>query len=171
MMAKTRAAIGSLVFLVVVPGVVAGLIPGVLTGWHLNRYLMPAQLGGFVVAAAGVAVLLGAFAQFVLEGGGTPAPVAPPERLVVRGVYRYVRNPMYLAVGAVILGQAVALGQPILLVYLVVFVVAVFMFVRGYEEPTLRGRFGASYDAYVKAVPAWVPRLTPWTGGAERDSS
>lgn len=163
-MGKIPAAIGSLVFLVVVPGVVAALIPWALTGWRLNPYWMPAQLVGFGIAAAGVAVLIGAFAQFVLEGSGTPAPVAPTERLVVGGLYRYVRNPMYLAVGAVILAQAVALGQPILLGYLLVFALAVVSFVYVYEQPTLRERYGSSYDEYLRAVPGWIPRLTPWDG-------
>ena len=113
----------------------------------------------------GAAFLLHAVARFVNEGLGTPAPVAPTERLVVGGVYRYVRNPMYLAVGATIVGQALLLGQFGLLVYAAAFGVVVFAFVRVYEEPTLSAQYGSSYDAYRRAVPGWLPRLHPWDGG------
>ena len=115
-----------------------------------------------MIIAAGTAVLLGAFGRFVIEGIGTPAPVAPTERLVIGGAYRYVRNPMYIAVAAVIVGQALLFGQVVLLVYAVVFVAAVTAFVRGYEEPTLAGQFGEEYEAYMRAVPRWRPRLRPW---------
>jgi protein-S-isoprenylcysteine O-methyltransferase Ste14 len=97
-----------------------------------------------------------------VEGVGTPAPVAPTERLVAGGLYRHVRNPMYLAVGAAIVGQALLLGQPVLLVYAAAFAVTVAAFVRWYEEPALRRRFGEEYEAYLRAVPAWRPRLRPW---------
>ena len=99
-----------------------------------------------------------AFWRFVVEGPGTPAPVAPTERLVVGGLYRYVRNPMYLAVAATVVGQALLLGRPILLLYAVVFIVAVTAFVHWYEEPTLRRQFGEQYEVYQRAVPAWWPR-------------
>ncbi len=164
-MGRARATAGSLVFLVVAPGVVAGLIPWLLTGWQAQGpmpYWLPFWLGGAGLVAAGVLVLLQAFARFVVEGLGTPAPVAPTERLVVGGLYRYVRNPMYLAVAAIILGQALALAQPILIPYAAAFAVAVVAFVRRYEEPTLSRQFGAQYDAYRRAVPGWWPRTTPW---------
>lgn len=156
---------GSLVFLVLVPGVVAGLIPWWLTDWSVReplRYSLPLRVAGAILLAAGLAVLVEAFARFVVEGVGTPAPIAPTERLVVGGLYRYVRNPMYLAVAATIVGQALLLGRPILLLYAAVFAVAVAAFVHWYEEPTLRRRFGAQYDAYRRAVPAWWPRREPW---------
>jgi protein-S-isoprenylcysteine O-methyltransferase Ste14 len=165
---KARAAIGSLVFLVLAPGVVAGLIPWWVTGWRLREplpYWLPLRVGGSILLAVGVAALLHAFWRFVVEGLGTPAPVAPTERLVVGGLYRYVRNPMYLAVAATIVGQALALGQPILLLYAVVFAVAVAAFVQWYEEPTLRRQFGEQYDAYQRAVPAWWPRREAWGPG------
>jgi len=114
----------------------------------------------------GLAILLEAFARFVFEGVGTPAPVAPTERLVIGGAYRYVRNPMYLAVAGLILGQALMLGQTGLLLYAAAFGVAVAAFVHGYEEPTLSRRFGAEYEAYRRAVPAWRPRRTPWHTGS-----
>jgi protein-S-isoprenylcysteine O-methyltransferase Ste14 len=119
---------------------------------------------GGVLALAGVAFLLHAFARFVIEGIGTPAPVAPTERLVVGGVYRYVRNPMYLAVAATICGQGLLLGQWRLLAYAAAFIAIVATFVITYEEPTLERQFGTEYDAYRRAVPGWLPRLHPWQG-------
>lgn len=160
--------LGSLVFLLVAPGIVGFVIPWLLTGWRFNAYSMAAQLVGAVLIVLGLVVLLASFARFALEGLGTPAPVAPTERLVVGGVYRYVRNPMYLAVGATIAGQSLALGQPGLIVYLVVFTVAVVAFVYLYEEPTLSARYGAEYDEYRRAVPGWLPRLSPWRPAGKR---
>jgi protein-S-isoprenylcysteine O-methyltransferase Ste14 len=157
-----------LVFLVLVPGVVAGLVPWLLTGWQVREplpYWLPLRVAGWILLAAGVFVLLQAFVRFVVEGLGTPAPVAPTERLVVGGLYRYVRNPMYLAVAAIIVGQALLLGQPILLLYAGAFAVAVAAFVHWYEEPTLRRQFGEQYEAYQRAVPAWWPRREPWEAG------
>ena len=164
-MPKARAAVGSLVFLVFVPGVVAGVAPWWLTDWQVQeRYAwLPLQVSGMALLVGGVVVLLHAFVRFVVEGLGTPAPVAPTERLVVGGLYRYVRNPMYLAVAAIIVGQALVLGQPILLLYSAAFAVAVAAFVRWYEEPTLRRQFGEQYETYRRAVPAWWPRRKPWT--------
>jgi protein-S-isoprenylcysteine O-methyltransferase Ste14 len=107
-------------------------------------------------------VLVHAFARFVAEGLGTPAPVAPPENLVIGGLYRYVRNPMYLAVIVAVAGQALLLWQPVLIWYAVIATAAMVAFVVGYEQPALRHRFGARYDEYRRAVPGWVPRLRPW---------
>jgi protein-S-isoprenylcysteine O-methyltransferase Ste14 len=165
-MSRASAAAGTLVFLVVVPGFVAGLVPWLLTGWESADPPWPLRVAGALLLVAGVIVLLRAFARFVTEGLGTPAPVAPTERLVVGGLYRYVRNPMYLAVGATIVGQALLLGRWALIVYAVVFGVTVAAFVRGYEEPTLHDTYGEEYDAYRRAVPGWWPRRTPWRPGA-----
>jgi protein-S-isoprenylcysteine O-methyltransferase Ste14 len=160
---RRHAALGSLLFLVVAPGVMAGVVPWLLTGWHSNDPPAWLLVPGAALGAAGAAALLHAFARFVVEGGGTPAPVAPTERLVVGGLYRYVRNPMYLAVVALIVGQAAVLGQPVLLAYAAVFWAVVAAFVRGYEEPVLAASHGDEYAAYRRAVPAWRPRLSPWT--------
>lgn len=149
-------------FFVLAPGVVDGLVPWWLTGWHTHPRWPPVRVLGGVLMVAGAAVLVRAFVRFVVEGAGTPAPVAPTERLVIGGLYRYVRNPMYLAVVTVILGQALLLGQPALLWYAVIVWLVVAAFVRVYEEPTLSRQFGASYAEYRKAVPAWLPRLRPW---------
>ena len=123
---------------------------------------------GAVGRAPHAVVLLDAFARFVREGLGTPAPVAPTEHLVVGGLYRYVRNPMYLAVASLILGQALLLGQLILVPYAALFGLAVWGFVRWYEEPTLTRQFGAEYEEYRSAVPGWWPRRTPWVSASAR---
>jgi protein-S-isoprenylcysteine O-methyltransferase Ste14 len=158
---RTRAAAGSLLFLLVAPGVVAGLIPWLLTGWEAHAPPPPSlvRASGWALLLGGVAVLLSAFARFVVEGVGTPAPVAPTKQLVVGGLYRYVRNPMYLAVGATIVGQALVLGRPVLPLHAVLFGIAVAAFVRWYEEPTLRRTYGRDYEAYRREVPAWLPRF------------
>ena len=146
------------------PGVVAGLVPWWLTDWQAGATRRPLQAVGALLIVAGVIVLVDAFARFVVEGIGTPAPIAPTRELVVSGLYRHARNPMYLAVGATIVGQALLLGRPILLLYAAAFAVTVFTFVRGYEEPTLARQFGARYEDYRRAVPGWWPRLRPWRG-------
>ena len=135
-MRKIWAAVGSLIFLVVAPGTVAGLGPWWLTGWAVGeappQVEAPLRIVGAVLVLVGASALLHAFGRFVLEGLGTPAPVAPPERLVIGGLYRYVRNPMYLAVLLTIVGEALVLLQPVLLAYLVVVGVAMAVFVYGY---------------------------------------
>ena len=165
-MRRRTAALGSAVFFLLAPGAVAGLVPWLLTGgWQAREplpYWMPMRVLGGILLVAGLVGLVGGFVRFVVEGFGTPAPVAAPERLVVGGVYRYVRNPMYVAVLAAIVGQALLLGRLGLLLYAVAAWLAVAAFVRFYEEPTLTRRFGADYEAYRRAVPAWWPRLRPW---------
>src|SRR5213078_4539985 len=121
---RVRAAAGSALFLALAPGVVGGLTPWLLTGWRPAGAPPWLQALGWVALTAGGAVLLDAFRRFVVEGAATPAPAAPTEKLVVGGLYRYVRNPMYLAVAAVIVGQAGVLGRPVLVVYAVAFGVA-----------------------------------------------
>jgi protein-S-isoprenylcysteine O-methyltransferase Ste14 len=159
MSARAKAALGSIVFLAVAPGVMAGLIPYLLTGWDAAAGVAWWQVAlGAALIAAGTAVLLHAFVRFVIEGIGTPAPVAPTQHLVVGGLYRYVRNPMYVAVAATIIGQALLLGRPGLLLYALAFMAAVWSFVHWYEEPVLAARYGAEYEAYRRAVPGWRPR-------------
>ena len=170
-MRRPTAAVGSAVFFLAAPGVVAGLIPWLLTRWQAREplpYWAPMRVLGGILLVAGLIALIRAFVRFVMEGIGTPAPIAAPERLVVGGVYRYVRNPMYVAVLAAIVGQGLLLGRLGLLLYAAAAWLLVAAFVRWYEEPTLTRRFGEDYETYRRAVPAWWPRLRPWAP-AERD--
>jgi protein-S-isoprenylcysteine O-methyltransferase Ste14 len=159
--ARGRAAWRSLLFLLVAPGTVAGLLPWLITGWRglsLDGWRGAAAVLGWSLVAAGAAVLLHAFALFVLQGLGTPAPIAPTRTLVVTGTYRWVRNPMYLAVTALIAGQALVFGSWALAAYAVVIAATFVAFVHLYEEPTLAGQFGAAYEEYLRTVPGWWPR-------------
>jgi protein-S-isoprenylcysteine O-methyltransferase Ste14 len=164
-MRRMRAAIGSTLFFCAAPGVAVGLGPWLLSRWRMAElfpHYGPVRVLGAMLLATGVAFLVNAFVRFVIEGLGTPAPVAPTEHLVVGGVYRHVRNPMYVAVVAAILGQALLFGQPVLLWYAAGVALLQAAFVRLYEEPALRRRYGDEYDAYRRAVPAWWPQLRPW---------
>jgi len=165
-MRRPLAIAGSAVFFVLAPGVVAGVVPWLLTPRYGRPFSSVAGAVplGLLLVVAGAAVLLHAFARFALEGAGTPAPLAPTERLVVGGPYRYVRNPMYVAVLAIILGQALLFASWAVALYAVVAWAATFAFVHFYEEPTLARRYGDQYEAYRRAVRGWVPRLTPWRG-------
>lgn len=165
-MRKSRAVAGSAVFLVLAPGTVAGLVPWLLTKWQQGHWASPVQITGEVIGsvliAAGAAVLLHAFARFVLVGRGTPVPLAPPTHLVVSGVYRHVRNPMYLAVVSVIVGQGLLLGRGVLIGYGLCVGAAFWSFAHWYEQPVLTRKFGEEYGEYRRSVPAWWPRLRPW---------
>jgi protein-S-isoprenylcysteine O-methyltransferase Ste14 len=133
-----------------------------LTGWDLEEPLpgwVVFRVIGAVLIVLGAGVVIESFARFALEGLGTPAPLAPTQRLVVRGLYRYVRNPIYIADAAIIAGQSLLLGRLWLLLYAVAFLIVTAAFVRWYEEPTLSRRFGDEYEAYRRAVPGWLPRL------------
>jgi protein-S-isoprenylcysteine O-methyltransferase Ste14 len=124
--------------------------------------------GVFLVLA--IAVLIRAFVRFVVEGRGTPAPIAPPDRLVVGGDYRFVRNPMYLALITAILGQAMIFDSLRLLLYAVIVWAITAAFVHWYEEPVLLNRYGDDYRRYREAVRAWLPRLRPWQPDLEHSS-
>jgi protein-S-isoprenylcysteine O-methyltransferase Ste14 len=164
-MGRVRSLLGSALFLVVAPGVVAGLIPWLLTRWTFGPPLLSLAatrwLGAALMAPA-LLILLDSFVRFALEGRGTPAPLAPTQSLVVSGAYRFVRNPMYVAVTALILGQGLLLGRPALLVYGAAAWLATHLFVVSYEEPRLRADHPDAYAAYFRHVPRWLPRLTPW---------
>jgi protein-S-isoprenylcysteine O-methyltransferase Ste14 len=169
---RRGAAIGSAIFFLLAPGIVAGVLPWSLTHWRVATPLphwTAVRVAGAALIVAGLVAVVRAFARFVSEGRGTPAPVTSTERLVVGGLYRYVRNPMYLAVAATIVGQALLLGRLPLLLYAAFFGVVVATFVRVYEEPALARRFGAEYEAYRRAVPSWWPRRRPWAGSGRED--
>lgn len=162
---RRRAALGSAAFMVVGPGVVTGLVPWLLSRWKVHRPVpggTPARVLGAGLIAAGGTVLTHSFVRFVVEGVGTPAPVAPTRYLVVGGLYRHVRNPMYLAMEAMILGQALLLGQRRLLGWAAIAAVPPATFVRLYEEPKLAASFGTEYEQYRRNVPRWLPRVRPW---------
>ena len=158
--------LGSLVFLVLAPGTVAGWIPWTISRWRVDPPFLGWSLFrvvGALLMSTGAALLLDSFARFALQGRGTPAPILPTQRLVVTGAYRYVRNPMYVAVMCLILGQACLFGNPLLALYGALIGHAFAAFVLAYEEPVLRRRHGAEYTRYCRGVGRWLPRLTPWS--------
>ncbi len=164
-MPKAIAILGSALFFVIAPLLLAGFVPWWITGWQFQPAFFGHELiraVGVALIIAGVPALIDSFARFALQGIGTPAPIAPTQRLVVTGLYRYVRNPIYVAVVAVILGQALLFGDGRLLWYGALFWLACHVFVVAYEEPTLERTFGAEYVAFRANVPRWIPRLTPW---------
>ncbi len=160
----SRASFTSAVFLLLAPGTTAGVVPWWITGW--DRADGGVLLDGVaaVLFLTGLVAVVACFARFVHEGSGSPAPVAPTETLVVGGLYRHVRNPMYLAVGAMIGGQAAYFRSPGVALWLAAFALAVVTFVKTYEEPTLSAQFGESYAVYRRNVPGWWPRVRPWRG-------
>jgi protein-S-isoprenylcysteine O-methyltransferase Ste14 len=150
----------NLLFTVLVPGVVVGWVPYVQL---LDRAPPPPwrswpHLAALPFLAAGLAVYFACLWQFGATGRGTPAPIDPPKRLVQRGLYRWVRNPMYLGVLLVVLGEVILFQHPILLLYFFFLASAFQLFVVLYEEPELRRRHGAIYSDYCNAVPRWLPR-------------
>ena len=163
---RLKAIAGSVVFLFVAPGIVAGVIP-----WSISRYVQqpplfgvePVRWLGVLLLALGAVLLAETFARFALQGLGTPAPIAPTRTLVVTGSYRFVRNPMYVAVVSLILGQGLWFGNWLVLAYGVLVWLTVHLFVLTYEEPTLRRSYGEQYERYCANVRRWIPRLTPFT--------
>jgi protein-S-isoprenylcysteine O-methyltransferase Ste14 len=164
-MRKVLAIVGSAVFLVIAPGFVAGWVPWWISHWRVETPFPGMaffRFAGGVLLGLGVIGLLDSFVRFALQGLGTPAPVLPTRHLVVTGLYRYVRNPMYVAVVMTILGQSLVFGNIMLLGYGALVWLLSYVFVRAYEEPTLRSAFGPEYDAFCAGVPRWIPRFTPW---------
>jgi protein-S-isoprenylcysteine O-methyltransferase Ste14 len=165
-MHRAAAVVGSVLFLVV-PGTLVVLIPLEISGWRVAPPLVGFvgfRVLGALLMAAGLPVLLDSFARFALEGRGTPAPIAPPERLVVTGLYRHVRNPIYLAVTSLIVGQGLFFGDVRLLEYGLGLWAYFHFWVLAIEEPGLRVQFGAEYRDFCAQVRRWIPRLKPWRG-------
>ena len=163
---RVLAIVGSAAFLVLAPGFVAGMVPWWISHWRVETALLGlpvVRFAGGALLALGVTGLLDSFGRFALQGIGTPAPVFPTRHLVVTGLYRYARNPMYVAVVSAILGQGLILGNIQLLEYGGVVWVLFHLFVLVYEEPTLRATFGSEYTTFCAEVPRWIPRFTPWT--------
>src|SRR5688572_22852946 len=148
-------------FTLLVPGTVLVLVPAALlaTGRGPSLDLGPARWVGLLPIALGSAVILVCFVEFVRRGRGTPAPYDPPRELVVAGLYRYVRNPQYVGVLLVVVGEALLAGMVVLFGYAALMAIGYHLFVRYYEEPTLARQFGEPYACYREAVPRWVPRL------------
>jgi protein-S-isoprenylcysteine O-methyltransferase Ste14 len=148
-------------FFAIVPGTVAGYLPYSMLQ-RRGLWLMPeigaAQALGALLILLGAAGLLWCGWHFAVTGLGTPAPFDPPRRLVARGPYRYVRNPMYVTVATALIGESLFFETWLLAGYLAFFWLTIHLFVLLYEEPTLRGKFGESYEEYLRAVPRWIPR-------------
>ena len=158
-------AIGTTLFVVFVPGTVVVYVPYLLSHWTvgppfggvaMTRWL------GLVLLLCGLPIFCDFVLRFVREGRGTPAPIAPTQHLVVGGTFRYVRNPGYVAVVSLLVGQALLFGSTAVLLYALAVALAFHCFVVLYEEPTLRRQFGADYDAYCRKVPRWLPRFHPF---------
>ncbi len=166
-MKRSSAAVGTVFFLFLAPGTVAGLGPWLLSRWRIGAPffgLAVLRPIGAILILAGVAILMDSFARFALQGLGTPAPVLPTRRLLVTGLYRHVRNPMYVAVVSIVAGQGFLLGNATILAYSVLVWLGFHIFIVGYEEPTLRKSFEAEYEAFCASVPRWLPRMQPWRG-------
>ena len=168
--APRRALLGTIAFTLTIPATVIVLVPYLLTGWHLRPPLLGLEatrsLGGALIVLA-APLFFRFLSGFVREGHGTPAPIAPTEHLVVGGPFRWVRNPGYVAVVSLVVGQALLFGSRALLAYAAALAVAFHLFVVLYEEPALRRQFGDEYEAYCRDVPRWFPRRQPsrWRGG------
>jgi protein-S-isoprenylcysteine O-methyltransferase Ste14 len=159
------ALLGSGVFLFFAPGTVAGLVPWWMSQWRMSDSFpgfMVLRVMGALLMAAGFALLMETFVRFAIQGIGTPAPVYPTKHLLVKGSYRHVRNPMYVAVVSLILGQALVFGNVQIFVYALCAWLVMHLFVLMYEEPTLRRTFGHDYKNFCANVPRWIPRWTPW---------
>jgi protein-S-isoprenylcysteine O-methyltransferase Ste14 len=164
-MRRILAIVGSAIFLVVAPGIVAGYVPWRICRWHVEAPLLGISSlwpVGVLLIAAGLTVLLDSFARFALQGFGTPAPIFPTRHLVVSGLFRFVRNPMYIAVVSLILGQGLFFGSIVVLEYGVAVFVGFYLFVLIYEEPTLLKSYGREYEEFCANVPRWIPHLRPW---------
>lgn len=150
----------NLIFVVLQPGVVAGLVPylivrdgfwdGLANGLLFHHYI------GVVIFLVGFCLLLHCVRRFVLEGLGTISPADPTKRLVVSGLYRYSRNPMYVGVMAMLLGEVVFSQSAGLLVYAMLVFVMFYLFIVYREEPRLARDFGNEYEAYRKNVRRWL---------------
>ncbi len=155
-------AIGTAVFAIAVPGTVIVWVPYALSnGWSVRTPFLGIGLTrwfGAGLALVAFPVFADFLIRFVREGRGTPAPIAPPPRLVVGGPFRYCRNPGYVGVVSLVVGQGLFLGSGAVLIYAVCLGLLFHLFVIFYEERDLRRRFGEEYEEYCRRVPRWLPR-------------
>ena len=149
----------TLLFTIVVPGTVAGYIPSLLLGSFRKPQPWLASWLGAVIIGIGALIYFRCAWEFAVRGLGTPAPIAPTKYLVTTALHRYVRNPMYLGVALVIVGEAVLFRSLHVLEYAAVMLLVAHVFVVFYEEPTLHRQFGKSYDEYRRRVPRWIPKF------------
>lgn len=149
--------------LIVVPALLVYLTGSLNMGWSLPAEwnLIP-YFVGFIAIGCGLSLLVHTIVQFAAKGRGTLAPWDPTEKLVVQGVYRYVRNPMITGVFCVLFGEAVLMGSVALFCWFLLFVSVNLIYIPFWEEPDLTRRFGRSYLVYRENVPRWVPRVRPW---------
>jgi protein-S-isoprenylcysteine O-methyltransferase Ste14 len=157
-MSRELAAIAfrSLLFTFVLPGAATVYVPMLLLRGTTLAGAAPWRWLGLVPLALGVAIYVWCVADFATAGRGTPAPIDPPKELVRRGLYRVTRNPMYVGVASVLVGETWLFASGALAVYTVCVVLGFHLFVLLYEEPTLRRNFGEAYERYCAAVPRWV---------------
>ena len=144
------------------PGMAAGLVPALILAVNGTNIGWASAVPGAVLVAIGLLLMARTIALFETVGRGTLAPWDPTSRLVVRGPYRHVRNPMISGVMFVLLGEAVFFGSVSLLIWFACFVAVNAIWMPLVEEPGLVRRFGEEYRAYRRAVPRWIPRLRPW---------
>jgi protein-S-isoprenylcysteine O-methyltransferase Ste14 len=170
---KTGLVIRSAISVLALPVMVAGVLPGwlLLTRGGAIGAGLPKPINliiaatGLTLTTLGLFLAAGAIRRFSTEGKGTLAPWDPPRRLVVRGTYRYVRNPMISGVLSILAGEAIFFGSMPIFEWFVFFAVLNAIYIPLIEEPMLVGRFGHDYLSYQKHVPRWLPRLTPWNPG------
>jgi protein-S-isoprenylcysteine O-methyltransferase Ste14 len=147
----------SLLFLFLAPGILGWLLPLTVFQGGPQLHMGIFSYLAFPVWIAGILILLWCFWDFAHKGFGTPVPIDPPRKLVISGLYRFVRNPMYAGVLLTIGGHFLWLGYWILLGYAGIFFLVVHAFVTLYEEPDLKERFGPEYESYLRKVPRWIP--------------
>ena len=149
----------TILFTILVPGTVAVLVPRWLMGGFVWPANSPLSWLGTLITAVGAAIYFRCAWEFAVRGLGTPAPIAPTKFLVTTALHRYVRNPMYIGVAMVILGESVLFRSAHLVEYAALMLLIAHVFVVLYEEPTLQRTFGESYEEYRRTVPRWTPRI------------
>jgi protein-S-isoprenylcysteine O-methyltransferase Ste14 len=156
----------TLIFTIIVPGAIAALIPYLLLSRNPAPFahIGPFQLLGLIPMAIGLAIYLRCAWDFASMGKGTPAPIDPPKRLVAHGLYRFVRNPMYVGVLLALLGEAWLFRSSALLIYAAIVFTWEHLFVVFYEEPALKRKFGESYSDYLARTRRWIPRFNNSAG-------